>query len=258
MSIKLFSPFSLSSLLISTTLLMSNAGATIVEFHTSQGNFKVNLHDQTTPATVANFLKYVNDGDYNNTVIHRVVPSFVVQGGGFSFAGNFPLQAISIDNAVKNEPFYSNVRGTIAMAKKGGNANSATSQWFVNINDNSKNLDEQNGGFTVFGEVISDSDGNGMSVVDAIADLPICSSIPMPNYTNEQCRSSSYVPGVENFVTIEQVTIVDSSTSTADSLTTIKNTKKGPNAKSSGSGGALSWLSLLLIGLIKLTRKVTN
>ena len=126
--------------------------ATIVEFETSQGNFKVNLHDQTTPITVANFLKYVNDGDYTDTVIHRVEPVFVMQGGGFKFPGDFPLTAIDTDSAIQNEPVYSNVRGTIAMAKVGGNVNSATSQWFVNLANNaggSSQLDTQNGGFTV-------------------------------------------------------------------------------------------------------------
>ena len=153
MTLSTFSKATITALMIAST----SASATIVEFTTSHGNFTVNLHDETTPITVSNFLKYINDGDYDNTVVHRVVPDFVMQAGGFEFTGTFPLTAIATDSTIQNEPVYSNVRGTIAMAKVGGNENSATSQWFVNLSDNSAGgpqLDSQNGGFTVFGEVI--------------------------------------------------------------------------------------------------------
>jgi cyclophilin family peptidyl-prolyl cis-trans isomerase len=153
---------------------------TIVRFTISGVGFDVRLFDETTPSTVQNFLKYVDAGSYVGTVIHRSVPGFIWQGGGFRLDGN-PTQAVPIDTfaPVVNEPVYSNVRGTIAMAKiapfddfgnpiPGGGPDSATSQWFFNLADNSANLDFQNGGFTVFGEVI---DG-GMEVVDLIASLP--------------------------------------------------------------------------------------
>ena len=131
---------------------------------------------RTTPATAANFLSYVDGGHYQNTFIHRSVPGFVVQGGGFKVSGASP---ISIDNvtqfaAVVNEPkptttaAPNNIRGTIAMAKLGSDPNSATNQWFFNLADNSANLDNQNGGFTVFGRVL----GNGMAAVDAMAQVP--------------------------------------------------------------------------------------
>jgi peptidyl-prolyl cis-trans isomerase A (cyclophilin A) len=243
--------------LITAPVLVINVQATIVEFQTSQGNFKINLHDQTTPETVANFLKYVNDGDYNNTVVHRVEPNFVMQAGGYAFSGDFPLNAIATDSAVINEPVYSNVRGTIAMAKVAGNVNSATSQWFINLSNNSVDgavLDQQNGGFTVFGEVIED----GMTTVDAIATLPTCTEIPMPNYTAELCADSTYVPGVENFVTIEQVTIIDSSSTTADSLSPILNTSLTPVTPDNGggsSGGSIFWFGLALMSLTLWVRK---
>ena len=138
---------------------------TVVEFDSVLGQFYVALYDIDTPATVANFLTYVNDGDYTDSIFHRSVADFIIQGGGFTY----PTWAeIPTDDPVVNEPGISNTRGTIAMAKVDGDPNSATSGWFVNLADNSGNLDDQNGGFTVFGYVL----GDGMDVVDAIAALP--------------------------------------------------------------------------------------
>lgn len=138
----------------------------------------VQLTDSVTPQTVANFLAYVNSGAYNNTIIHRSVTGFVVQGGGYVNASG--LAHISTNAPVVNEFTQAlaaaggagnpvNVRGTIAMAKVGGDPDSATSEWFFNLADNSSNLDNQNGGFTTFGTV----GGSGMtSIVDTIAGLP--------------------------------------------------------------------------------------
>ena len=171
---------------------------TVVRFTTNQSGSNnliyTELFDQagpsrtrTTPLTAANFLAYANAGQYTNTFIHRSVPGFVVQGGGFTVTNAQP--GISIGNvtqfpAVVNEPkpagssVANNVRGTIAMAKLGSDPNSATNQWFFNLADNSfgpngldngrDGLDNQNGGFTVFGRVL----GNGMAAVDAIAQVP--------------------------------------------------------------------------------------
>jgi cyclophilin family peptidyl-prolyl cis-trans isomerase len=112
---------------------------------------------------VANFLNYVNDGDYAGSFIHRSVPGFVVQGGGFTFI-NGEAGSVPSDPPIANEFGRSNVRGTVAMAKLGNDPDSATSQWFINLADNSAVLDDSNGGFTVFGVV----EGNGMRVIDAI------------------------------------------------------------------------------------------
>jgi peptidyl-prolyl cis-trans isomerase A (cyclophilin A) len=245
MSFSNLSKIAIASLIIAS----ASTSATIVEFTTSQGSskssFKVNLHDETTPETVANFLKYVNDGDYNNTVVHRVEPGFVMQAGGFEFTGTLPLSPIATDSAIKNEPVYSNVRGTIAMAKVPGDKDSATSQWFVNLSNNSS-LDTQNGGFTVFGEVIS-----GMENIDIIAGISRCNSIPMPDYSADNC-ANNFVPGVENFVTIESVIIFDANVNSADSLAA---TAPAPTNSSSG-GGSIAWFSLLFTGLIALRRRV--
>ncbi|MEW6991052.1 peptidylprolyl isomerase [Colwelliaceae bacterium 6441] len=249
-----------------TTVLLSLASsgfiaqATIVEFQTSHGNFKVNLHDETTPITVTNFLKYVEDFRYDNTIVHRTVDNFVIQGGGAKFEGTLPPKWIETDSNIMNEPVYSNVRATIAMAKS-AYIHSATSQWFINTKDNSSSLDPyERGGFTVFGEVIED----GMNVVNAIANVNRCNTgysgfteLPMPDYSAAQC-ANGVTPSTENFVTVYNVVIVDSTVNTDGDLASVKNTRyKEPsdNSSSKGSGGgSLGWYSLLLIALFGLFR----
>ncbi len=136
------------------------------EFRTNPGVFDVQLYEAETPLTVANFLAYVTADRYADSFIHRSVANFVIQGGGFTYDGG--PQSVPAHAAVQNEPGISNVRGTIAMAKLGGDPDSATNQWFFNLQDNSGNLDNQNGGFTAFGQVL----GTGMDVVDALAAVP--------------------------------------------------------------------------------------
>ncbi|MCR4332658.1 MAG: peptidylprolyl isomerase [Sulfuricaulis sp.] len=151
------------------------AAATTVRMETTLGGIDIELYDNQTPITVANFLTYAARGDYtNNGFIHRSVPGFILQGGGYLY-GNSPLGIFVtripvLDPPIQNEfsASRSNVRSTIAMAKLPGDPNSATSEWFFNLADNSANLDYQNGGFTVFGHVLT-----GMNVVDAIANLPV-------------------------------------------------------------------------------------
>jgi len=134
--------------------------AQVVTLSTNVGEIRVRLFPAAAPGTVENFLRYVKDGDFDGSFIHRSVPEFVIQGGGFYPDGT----PVPTDPPISNEFGRSNLRGTVAMAKLGGDPDSATSQWFVNLGDNSENLDSQNGGFTVFGEVIE-----GMDVVDRIA-----------------------------------------------------------------------------------------
>lgn len=239
----------LATCLVALSLITPlKVNATIVEFQTSHGNFQVNLFDTTTPKTVENFLSYVNDLHYVDSIIHRVAPGFVVQGGGFNFTGNWPLTDIPANAAIMNEPVYSNVKGTIAMAKLGTSKDSATDQWFFNLANNSSNLDLQNGGFTVFGQVT----GDGMTVLEAIAKLGLCNNgnlqgIPMINYTAENCTNKD-VPGIENFVVVEQITVIDSSSVTDANLSPAKNTliTKEPENNDS-SGGTIAWLILCLL-----------
>lgn len=155
---------------------------TVVQVDTTSGRVNFELFDDT-PLTKANFLAYVNAGRYAGTVIHRVAVGFVVQAGGY--LPRLPLAENHIPTfpPVKNEFRRSNVRGTVAMAKVGGDPDSATSEWFVNLaNNNAANLDAQNGGFTVFARVL----GNGMSVIDAIAALPRAGEVPLRDLTPEQ------------------------------------------------------------------------
>ena len=149
-----------------------SAEATVVRMLTPLGVVDINLYDVEAPETVNNFLAYTNRGDYDGSLIHRSVPGFILQGGGYRI-DNSSGAALSIetDPPVVNEysPLRSNLRGTIAMAKLANNSDSATSQWFINLADNSSNLDNHNGGFTVFGYIM----GRGMEVIDALAGLVV-------------------------------------------------------------------------------------
>ncbi len=131
---------------------------------TNVGTFCMELFPQAAPNTVANFLHYVDDGDYTDSMIHRSVPGFVVQGGGYTVFSNL-IGTMTVDPPVINEYNQSNLRGTVAMARVGGQVNSATSQWFINLANNT-GLDTVDGGFTVFARVVT-----GMEVVDSIAAL---------------------------------------------------------------------------------------
>ena len=170
-----------------------SASAPVVRVVTSAGSFDIQLLPGVAPQTVNNFLKYVDrpSNGYTGTFIHRSVPNFVIQGGGYitstfhDTGTSVTATHIPLDPPVANEFSVSNTRGTVAMAKQANNPNSATSEWFVNLKDNSADLDTTNGGFTVFGQVVS-----GMSVVDAIAALPRLRStgegIPVRNFTAGQ------------------------------------------------------------------------
>lgn len=140
----------------------------IYQFESNLGSFNAVLLESDAPKTVANFLNYLNNGSYSNLIVHRSVPDFVIQTGGFTLKGT-EVATVTAGDAIVNEYKISNTRGTLAMAKTSSGPDTATCQWFINLADNSTNLDNQNGGFTVFGRVL----GNGMVVADAIAALDI-------------------------------------------------------------------------------------
>ena len=137
---------------------------------TPLGNITLQLFPSVAPDTVANFLGYRDRGDYDDGIAHRVVSDFVVQMGGFRFRNNSYEAIETQDQILLNEPCLSNVEGTIAMAKIGQGVpdpvNSATSQWFISLSDNSATLDSQNGGFTVFGLVL-----DGLEIAQAIGEF---------------------------------------------------------------------------------------
>ncbi|WP_428386774.1 peptidylprolyl isomerase [Mucisphaera sp.] len=151
-----------------------NPGHSVARFETVLGPIHIEVYDDDTPLTAANFKTLIEQGAYDNMFFHRSArlldgTPFVVQGGGFNLADPElgPIGNVPNNGPVLNEPFFSNTRGTVAMAKLGGDPNSATNQFFFNVGNNGENLDFQNGGFTVFGNVL----GDDMDIVDDIADL---------------------------------------------------------------------------------------
>jgi cyclophilin family peptidyl-prolyl cis-trans isomerase len=155
------------------SLNRAHAG-TLALFRTPFGDIEVELYDTQKPQTVQNFKHLVQSGAYQNTFFHRLVPGFVIQGGGFSTSARFATNPFAppwtylssvpnfgnVTNEFKVGPFLSNTNGTIAMAKT-SDPNSANSQFFFNLANNSSSLDDTNnsGGFTVFGHVVRDANG---------------------------------------------------------------------------------------------------
>ena len=137
-----------------------------VEFVTTMGKFVVQLEPARAPKTVANFLDYVKSGFYKGTIFHRVIPGFMVQGGGFT--ANMQQKPTRPPIPLESQNGLRNLRGTIAMART-ADPNSATAQFFVNVVDNpSLDYPKPDGyGYAVFGKVIS-----GMDVIDKIVAVP--------------------------------------------------------------------------------------
>lgn len=148
---------------VQVTVTNPNISDTQVRVETTMGSFVIELYPDKAPATVANFLQYVDDGFYDGTIFHRVIAGFVVQGGGFTPGLNLKTTRDPIVNESSNG--LKNDRTTVAMART-SDPNSATSQWFVNLvnNDFLNRTDASNPGYCVFGHIIE-----GMDVIDTIA-----------------------------------------------------------------------------------------
>jgi cyclophilin family peptidyl-prolyl cis-trans isomerase len=152
----------------------------VVVVKTSKGTIKIELFEKEAPQTVKNFLRYVDDKHYDGTIFHRVIPTFMIQGGGFTKDFTSATDAEQIEKtqkktrpAIKNESTLSNKRGTISMARL-GEPDSATAQFFINVKDNA-GLDKSDSsdGYCVFGKVIE-----GMDVVDKIKDVETKNHVP--------------------------------------------------------------------------------
>ena len=134
----------------------------MIDIKTNHGDITIEIFENEAPITSENFLQYIKDGSYNGTIFHRVIPNFMIQGGGM----DKHMMSISTRDPIKNEANngLKNKRGTLAMARTNV-IDSATSQFFINLNDNDfLNHGDRDFGYAVFGKVT-----NGMEVVDLIA-----------------------------------------------------------------------------------------
>jgi cyclophilin family peptidyl-prolyl cis-trans isomerase len=206
---------------LNARIFNEESGATVRLDYGSLGTIDVLLYERAAPLSVQNFLGYANNNTYDGTVIHRSEPGpppFVIQGGGFRTNGTdiSPPGTPTVPNEFS--PSRSNLRGTLAYAKLGGDPNSATTEWFINLSDNSGNLDNQNGGFTVFGRVV-----NGMAVADAIAALPRVNATPINSAWNSfpvtrttspdlPARPATASPVPDQMVVLNDVSVVTPAT----------------------------------------------
>jgi peptidyl-prolyl cis-trans isomerase B (cyclophilin B) len=176
MNSRMFLPFLFIMLAIMTTSFAQNEEAMnkkesvknpIVKIQTSLGDIEVELNQDKAPNTVSNFLRYVRSGYYSNTLFHRVIKGFMIQGGGFTPDFKPKESGVSINNEADNG--LKNARGTIAMART-SDPDSASTQFFINLANNPfldyRSKTPDGWGYAVFGHVIS-----GMDVVDKIANV---------------------------------------------------------------------------------------
>ena len=147
------------------TIVNANAETSKVKLETDLGVITIELFADEAPVTVENFLGYVRSGFYNGTIFHRVVPGFVVQGGGYTF--DFVEKPTNDPIINEAENGLKNTTGTLSMART-RDPNSATSQFFINLkHNNTLDYTEDNPGYAVFGEVV-----DGMDVVEKIVEIP--------------------------------------------------------------------------------------
>ncbi len=197
--------------LSSPAQVSTNATNSTVRFRITHGanllgDIDVELFDQLKPVTVSNFLTYAQSGRYADSILHRVIPQFILEGGGYTIPTPFANSPMLVVNSVPEYPtitnevnvggLQSNVLGTLAMSKTTSNPNSATSRWFFNLGDNSRgtgitNLNTANGGYTVFGRVIAGlsvlqqfnarQPGNGIVDTTTLRYREVCGSLlPFP------------------------------------------------------------------------------
>jgi cyclophilin family peptidyl-prolyl cis-trans isomerase len=178
---------------ISSTSQAADARHPQIDIQTNMGSIVVELDGEKAPKTVENFLAYVRDGHYNGTIFHRVIPGFMIQGGGYTAQFQQKPTRAPVKNEADNG--LKNARGTLAMART-SDPHSASAQFFINTVDNDfldyRSPTQQGWGYAVFGKVIS-----GMDVVDKISKLKRGPAGPFP----------SDVPA--DTVVIEKATVMD-------------------------------------------------
>jgi peptidyl-prolyl cis-trans isomerase A (cyclophilin A) len=141
------------------------AANTVIEMKTSMGNIEIELFNDKAPISTQNFESYIKDHFYHGTLFHRVIPDFMIQGGGM----DVNMQEKKTKAPIQNESYngLKNTRGTLAMART-NHPNSATSQFFINVVDNDfLNKSQMNAGYAVFGKVTK-----GMNIIDQMAKVP--------------------------------------------------------------------------------------
>ena len=158
----------MKKLLITTSLLLASShlfANTMVDMKTSMGNIEIELYDDKAPISAKNFESYVKSNFYAGTIFHRVIPGFMVQGGGLDVNMIEKTTKAPISNEANNG--LKNTRGMLAMART-SDPNSATSQFFINVADNTfLNRSQMDAGYAVFGKVTK-----GMDIVDKIVSVP--------------------------------------------------------------------------------------
>jgi peptidyl-prolyl cis-trans isomerase A (cyclophilin A) len=219
-----------ATLFLALWLMLSSlqAAGTFVQFRTTVGDLELELYDQDKPVTVTNFLYYVKKGYTNDMFIHRWVPGFVIQGG-LTYEANRQtspsLSYITTLPAIVNEygvgRTFSNTNGTIAMARS-SQVNSATSQWYINLGNNSS-LDSYNGGFTVFGRVIRGYDVLGKFAAN----------------TTQIWQARTTIKGIE----FDEIPVV-SSTPTLNDLVFVDITLLNVRVTDIGTGKQIVWRSV--------------
>ncbi len=197
---------------LSATPMLSIPKEVIVKLATTQGDIIVQLYPEKAPLTVQNFLDYVNEGFYNGTLFHRVIPGFMVQGGGFTPGLRQKKTLPPIKNEANNG--LQNQRGTLAMARTSA-IDSATSQFFINVAENKflnyRGSNSNEYGYTVFGSVIE-----GIETVDKIATVLTTTSGYFEN-----------VPAEDIVITSAQIISLD--TDVTPTLNTLVPAKVSPN-----------------------------
>ncbi len=184
------------------------ANEPIVDIQTNLGSITVQLAPDKAPITVNNFLTYVHEGFYNDTIFHRVIPGFMIQGGGFSTS--YTQKATHNPIKLESNNGLPNIRGSIAMARTDA-PDSATAQFFINTVDNSQNFAPP--GYAVFGQVLS-----GMEVVDKISSQRTSGNVPVNQVIIQTIRlrqaqlsfinvKASYSPGDSIQIELQEDTI---------------------------------------------------